>query len=152
MTQPVSAVWSSLSWTFARNSSAGHARQFGPQWRVSKLVCGIFNNLESLLARVVYRRGEVWLRIRPPKFHPQRVLLPSRCLHDQNHSNRRKGIWQRSFTLVLYSYLWVHSSNVPLFPTISILYLPNPSPISGFGRAAGGTVVIGTSDMAAAER
>ena len=83
MTQPVSAVWSSLSWTFAQNSSAGHARQFGPQWRASKLVCGIFNNLESRPPSVVYRQDKVGLWIKPLESHLQLALLPFRCLHDQ---------------------------------------------------------------------
>jgi len=42
------------------------------------------------------------------------------------------GRGQCLFTLVFYSRICVRS-NVPLLPTIRILYLPDPSPISGFG-------------------
>ena len=53
--------------------------------------------------------------------------------------------------MVFYSCIWVRGSNVPLLPTINILYFPDPSPISGLGQAAEGTAVVGTSDMMTVE-
>jgi hypothetical protein len=91
MIQSVSAASSIPLWTSTWNSSAGQACQFGSIRRASKLVYGMFNNLESLTPNVVYRR----------------TRLP--------------------------------------------VNLPDPSPISGFERAARVTMIVGTSDMMAAE-
>jgi hypothetical protein len=87
MIRPVSAVSSILLWTFTRNSSAGQGCQFGSQRRVSKLVCGTFNNPESLAPNVVWRRTS--LRVKPPKIRTQHDLLPFQCLHD-----RPQQLWE----------------------------------------------------------
>jgi hypothetical protein len=142
MTQPVSAFSSSVSSTFALNSSAGQAFQLGFQWRVSKLMWGMFNRLEILAPNVVCRRvgcGQVAGSNHQslPATRPLTFPAPAR-----QTTVTAKG----EFALL---FIRVHGSNVPLFPTINILYLPVPSPISGFGRTWESTVATGASDMMA---
>lgn len=101
MIQPVSAVSSSFAWTFSRNSSAGQARQFGPQWRVSRLICGIFSILESRAPSVVYRHvrhGRVAGSNRKNSVQVAISHLSSPCMI--KHSDRAKGRMQSSFVLI----------------------------------------------------
>jgi hypothetical protein len=106
MIQPVSAVSSILLWTFTRNSSAGQGCQFGSQRRVSKLVCGTFNNPESLAPNVVWRRTR--LRVKPPKIRTQHDLLPFRCLYDGPQQPREEeGAEPHSLWSFIHAYEFV---------------------------------------------
>ena len=92
--------------------------------------------------------SDVELHVNPSTFHPGHDLSPFRCLHDKTQRTRGEGT--ESIHFGFYLRIRCCGSDVPLLPTINILYLPDSSPISGFERTAGNVVVVGASDMVVA--
>ena len=119
---------------------------------MSKLVSGVFNNLEpeNPTLSVVYLRKAGLGCQQTIEISPTTQYLT--FLVEWTTVTSGNGSGRSSFTLVFYSHIQVRDGNVPLLPTINSMSYTSaagPSPIRGFERAAGGGMIVGTSDIMA---